>query len=146
MIRQLVHRAKVDARPAAVAMCAALLPQPLQPAVAVVPIPPSPGRRPGPHLGTALARRVARDRRLPLVHALATTRLAQEQHLLGVTDRARNVVDLFALRRRVAGPVLLVDDLLTSGATASAAAAVLRASGATAVHFVCLARTERRSQ
>jgi predicted amidophosphoribosyltransferase len=42
--------------------------------------------------------------------------------------------------------VLLVDDLLTSGATASAAAATLRAAGATRVDLICLARTPRHDE
>jgi predicted amidophosphoribosyltransferase len=37
--------------------------------------------------------------------------------------------------------VILVDDLITTGATASAAAGVLRAAGARRVDLVCLGRT-----
>jgi Predicted amidophosphoribosyltransferases len=39
--------------------------------------------------------------------------------------------------------VLLVDDVYTTGATASAAAAALRAAGARTVHVVTFARTLR---
>ncbi|MBN8526293.1 MAG: ComF family protein, partial [Planctomycetes bacterium] len=54
---------------------------------------------------------------------------------------ARNVVGLFAPACRVPARVLLVDDILTSGATISAAAAILRANGAHTVIASFLCRT-----
>jgi predicted amidophosphoribosyltransferase len=142
-LRQLVHRAKIDGRPAAVRACAALLPPftaaPAE-ALVVVPVPPAPGRRPGPHLATALARAASQQLRRQLVTALRQVRPAAEQHRLSRAERARNVVDLFAARP-TPDPVLLVDDLLTSGATASAAAAALRQAGSPEVHLLVLART-----
>ena len=53
-----------------------------------------------------------------------------------------------APRRAVAGRVLVVDDVVTSGATATAAALALRAAGAGAVDVVAAARTPppRRAQ
>jgi hypothetical protein len=50
--------------------------------VAVVAVPPSPGRRPGPHLATACARAAARRLGVPFLPALACTRHAREQHRL----------------------------------------------------------------
>ena len=111
----------------------------------VVPVPPSPGRRNGPHLGTTLARAVAQRHGLELHRSLSLTRLAAEQHRLSQGARARNVADLF-LSRPVPQRVVLVDDLITSGATASAAAAALRHAGAKEVVLVCVARTPHRDE
>lgn len=145
-LAELVGEAKAGASSAAVAALAELLPAPPDDAPAggcVVPIPPSRGRRPGPHLGTALAVALARRSGRPLRHLLATTRLAAEQHLLTAAGRRANVDGLFRCAATPPAYVILVDDLLTSGATASAAAAALRAAGTTRVDLICLARTPR---
>ena len=140
-LRNLVSIAKIEGRAAAVWACTALLPpiDPLPEAV-IVPVPPAPGRRPGPHLATALAAALARRHRLPLRRLLRQARPAAEQHRLSRSDRARNVEDLF-IAAPVTVPVVLVDDLITSGATIAAAAAALRAAGAPQVHAVALGRT-----
>ncbi|MDQ4089053.1 MAG: hypothetical protein M3163_01930, partial [Actinomycetota bacterium] len=49
-----------------------------------------------------------------------------------------------AARRAVPTSVLLVDDVVTTGATVSAAAAALRAGGAFEVHVLAAARTSPR--
>lgn len=140
-MRQLVGDAKAGARAAAVTALAPLLPLPVTPVDAVIPVPPSPGRRPGPHLATACARLAARRLGVPCLPLLACTRHASEQHNLSRAERARNVVGLFTCRATPPARVLLVDDILTSGATASAAAAVLRSAGAKHITAAFLART-----
>ncbi len=152
-VKRLVGDAKAGARPAAARVLAGLLPglaafyQDDEPPNLVVPIPPAPGRRPGPHLATGLARRLARRHRLPCRPGLlVATRFPAEQHALSATDRERNVADLFRCRESLTGTVVLVDDLVTSGATASAAAKALRAAGALQVLLCCLARTPRRGE
>lgn len=146
VVEELVGNAKAGARPAAVRACGQLMPTPpRRPGMVAVPIPAARGRRPGPHLATALARALARRMDVPFRRLLRTTRLAAEQHLLGHSERRRNVDALFA--SRPAPPqVLLVDDLVTTGATAVAAASALRAAGATRVELVCLARTPRAGE
>ncbi|MDQ4132398.1 MAG: ComF family protein, partial [Actinomycetota bacterium] len=47
----------------------------------------------------------------------------------------------FAARRSSPARVLLIDDVVTSGATVSAAARTLRAAGAREVHVLAAART-----
>lgn len=149
-IARLVGLAKAIGRPAAVRALGDLLPGLPDDAPddapgngVVVPIPPSPGRRPGPHLGTALARACARRHGLPLRHLLTTTRLGAEQHRLSPAERRANVVGLFRCSKPAPAYVVLVDDLITTGATASAAAAALRAAGAKRVDLICLARTPK---
>jgi predicted amidophosphoribosyltransferase len=142
----LVRLAKAAARPAAVRALVDLLPALPDDAPAsgvVVPVPPSRGRRPGPHLGTALARACARRHHLPLRRLLATTRLGAEQHRLTPAERRRNVVGLFRCTAPAPAYVVLVDDLVTTGVTASAAAAALRSAGARRVDLLCLARTPK---
>jgi predicted amidophosphoribosyltransferase len=140
-MRQLIGDAKAGARAAAVSALAPLLPLPITPVDAIVPVPPSPGRRPGPHLATACARLAARRLGVPCLPLLTCTRHASEQHTLSRAERARNVVGLFTCHGRPPARVLLVDDILTSGATASAAASVLRAAGAKHITAAFLART-----
>jgi predicted amidophosphoribosyltransferase len=53
-----------------------------------------------------------------------------------------NLRGAFATRRKLSGErVLLVDDVMTTGATARACARTLLRAGATEVHIAALART-----
>jgi ComF family protein len=68
---------------------------------------------------------------------------------LGVAERERNLDGVFVLarpapRRVLLGRVLLIDDVVTTGATLAAAAKVLRAGGAEVVGAAVLAATPRR--
>jgi ComF family protein len=91
-------------------------------------------------LGAALARRL----NCPLdVATLARVRSTASQTARDRAQRTRNVRDAFAVRRplRVAGRrVLLVDDVMTTGATADECARVLRAAGARRIDVLTLAR------
>ena len=62
---------------------------------------------------------------------------------LGRAERGRNVAGAFRVEGAVPGRVLLVDDVYTTGATASAAAAALKRAGAVSVEVVSLARAVR---
>ena len=91
-------------------------------------------------LGAALARRLncSLD-----VASLARVRSTPPQTARDRAQRTRNVRDAFAVRRpsRVAGRrVLLVDDVMTTGATADECARVLRAAGARRIDVLTLAR------
>jgi ComF family protein len=96
-----------------------------------------------------LARQIAKYRRVPLIGALKRKRSTAVQATLAVAGRRRNVEGAFAIRDKaaVAGKkILLVDDVMTTGATANACASVLKRAGAQSVSLVTLARVDRRFQ
>jgi ComF family protein len=75
--------------------------------------------------------------------ALRRVRETPPQVGSGRAERARNVAGAFVGDPAVAGrDVLLVDDVVTTGATAAEAAGALRASGALSVIVIALARAE----
>jgi len=75
------------------------------------------------------------------VRWLERVRSTGTQTKLGSGDRRRNLAQAFAVGRafRSDVPVVLVDDVLTTGATLSACAAALLAAGAPSVRGLCLA-------
>jgi ComF family protein len=76
----------------------------------------------------------------------ATARPHRSQKQLDVDERDRNLRGTFRLRRAVAGHrILLIDDVVTTGATLREAARVLREAGAEVVGAAVVASTERRS-
>ena len=95
-----------------------------------------------------LACEVGRRRGLSLqTRALRRKRHAAPQSGLSSAARRRNLAGLFAVsdRRLIEGRrVLLVDDVLTTGATAQAAARALKSAGAAQVVVLTLARADRR--
>jgi predicted amidophosphoribosyltransferase len=82
---------------------------------------------------------------LPVGDVLRRGRRAARQRSLTRTERRRNVAGVFRALEAVPQTLCVVDDVYTTGATASAAASALRAAGARTVHVVTLARTVRRS-
>jgi ComF family protein len=96
-----------------------------------------------------LARRVARQRGMRYSHLLKRTRSTGTQAELSHPERRRNVAGAFQVRGRVRGQVdglriLLVDDVMTTGATAGACAKELKRAGAKSVTLLTLARVDRR--
>jgi len=91
-------------------------------------------------LARALAARLTRECEPA---ALVRRRETRPQAGLTAAARRRNVAGAFAVRRqaRVAGRlVVLVDDVVTTGATVAACAHALRAAGAREVRLVSAAR------
>lgn len=77
--------------------------------------------------------------------ALRAVRHTADQASLGVAERAVNRAGSLRAEPRAAGRAyLLVDDILTTGATIREAARALREAGATVVGGAVVARTERR--
>jgi predicted amidophosphoribosyltransferase len=147
-VRPLVHRWKERGLRRTAVLAAELVAERLEaPAADVVTAVPSDverylarGHRPAGRLARELAARWD----MPALSLLTRTRTSARQTGLPLRERRRNVRDAFAVRGAVPPTVLLVDDVYTTGATASAAAGALRAGGARAVYVITFARTVRR--
>ncbi len=91
----------------------------------------------GPH---DMARRLGQRWQLP-VQATVLERVDERpQRGLSAAQRQRNASGAFAARSSVGGRVLLVDDVMTTGATLRAGVRQLRRAGATHVEVVTFAR------
>jgi ComF family protein len=92
-----------------------------------------------------LAKEIARRWGLPVERIVRRTKATAPQAGLSNSKRRLNVRGAFAARQSVKGlRVLLIDDVLTTGATASACARVLKRAGASHVAVAAVARTDRR--
>lgn len=116
------------------------------PAEAVVPVPLHRTRRleRGYNQSAQLARGVAERLGVPCRPGwLARPRPTRSQTHLSRRARWENVAGAFAAPQSLGGrPLLLVDDVLTTGATGVAAARALRRTGAGPVHLATLALAE----
>jgi predicted amidophosphoribosyltransferase len=86
-----------------------------------------------------LAEGVAAALGLPAERLLDRVRPVEDQSTLGAVDRRRNLRGAFEARRSLA-PVVLVDDLVTTGATATACARALGRAGAPTVELLTACR------
>ncbi len=123
-------------------------PEDIQAIDAVAPVPLHPWRRRerGYDQGVLLARTLARQAGWPLrARALRRIRYTSQQARLGPQQRRKNVRGAFEARAKkepAGGHVLLVDDVMTTGATASECARMLKKSGAARVSVLTLARVQ----
>lgn len=111
----------------------------------IVPVPAS-GRGRGYNVPEQMARPLAHCLQIPLEgRALLRVRRGPRQAGLSLEDRLVNVAGAFQVRspRRLEGRrVLLVDDVITTGATAAACAQALLEAGAASVFAVAMATGE----
>ena len=95
------------------------------------------------HPAQALAYELAARWGLACEPLLLRTRLTERQAALPLALRGGNVRNVFGANGEVAGRVLLVDDVYTSGSTSNAAAGALRRAGAARVDVLTFARAVR---
>jgi predicted amidophosphoribosyltransferase len=89
----------------------------------------------------ALAEAAARQLNLPCRPLLSRRETRQKtQASLGQQARAANLKDAFFPRENISFPVLLVDDVLTTGTTARRCAAALRSAGAVQITVLTFTR------
>jgi ComF family protein len=93
----------------------------------------------------ALAEVIAARVKLPVTHALARVKATRQQVGLTASERALNVQGAFCIREQARADMkgrrfVLVDDVLTSGATIDACSRVLLRAGAAAVDVLVFAR------
>jgi ComF family protein len=141
------YRRRRVARPLGALMAAHLQSHPL-PCDALVPVPLHQKRlkERGFNQAELLACEVAAATGLPLIAGpLERIRATRQQALLDTPGRIENVLDAF-MWTGSAPParIVLVDDVLTTGATVNACAAALRAGGAREVYALALARSRGR--
>jgi ComF family protein len=95
-----------------------------------------------------LAREISRNTAIPVADVLRRSKLNQIQAGLAVSARRRNAAASFELRDGEGvrnKRVLLVDDVFTTGATATACARLLKKAGAQFVAVLTIARVDRRA-
>jgi len=93
-----------------------------------------------------LARSIARRCGLPVLHPVRRRRATRVQAGLSNSRRRENVAGAFTAKAGHAKGlrILLIDDVMTTGATASACAHALKRAGAKSVALLTLARVDRR--
>lgn len=110
----------------------------------VIPVPLHPGRERerGFNQSALLAGAVAASLGVPSVPALRRTRATAQQARLHAHERTANLAGAFQAdaRHLPTGPVLLLDDVLTTGSTLLACRDALRSVGVPQVYFAVVAR------
>jgi len=150
-IVELVHRMKFSAREDLAAAVGEALAKDLSAralavgAQAITAVPLGHRRRfiRGYNQSAIIARQLAKSWELPYRVTLKRVRNTQAQSELGLAARRQNVRAAFVATGPVCGRILLVDDVVTSGETLSAAAYALRQAGASEVFALALARAPR---
>ena len=105
-------------------------------------------RKRGYNQSKLLAEGIGKAAGLELISAVAKKRENADQRELSRQEREENMKNVFAVtdRAEVKGKhILIVDDTLTTGATASALAEVLKKAGAAAVYLITVASVEKQA-
>jgi ComF family protein len=148
MVRALKFRGATLAAEAMAAQIAAGAPSGLLDRGSLVPVPLHPRRlrRRGFNQAERLAAALSRRSGLPIADCLLRTGTARTQVGRDRAERLVGVHGTVGIRAGAAAPerAILVDDVVTTGATVAACASVLRAAGAPEVIAVAYARTPGR--
>jgi len=119
--------------------------EPLRKADALVPVPLHPFRflRRGFNQSEMIAREASGALGVPVLPCLARTRHTRPQSLLKAEERIENVQGAFAVKKKYDLPgmrLVVVDDVMTTGATVNECSRVLGEAGAEEVHVLTAAR------
>lgn len=149
-LRQLIHQLKFNDRPGLGAPLGRLLGQQVGAGydlIVPVPLHPARMRERGYNQAALVAQGLADRIAIPVVeHGLVRLRATDAQSRLGRGDRLRNLQGAFAPLPELhwqGRSVLLVDDVLTTGATAAMAANALLQAGAVAIDLAVLAVSDK---
>lgn len=96
-------------------------------------------RRGGDPVSRTAALAIAHEPRIRVVSALLMRAWVKDSVGLSSAARQRNIAGRIRLRRRVEGDVLLIDDIVTTGATACESVRILHASSARVAAVLALA-------
>lgn len=146
-LNQLIPRIKYRRQPAdlgwlADAMAVQLDRQPVPDALLPVPLAPARLRRRGYNQAQLLADRLGRRLALPVDrHSLTKPRDTRHQMELVGAERRRNLQGAFRWSGPAYGRIALIDDVMTTGTTASEIATLLKKAGVGTVDVWVLART-----
>ena len=88
-----------------------------------------------------LAKSISVKTGIPFAHVIERTRNTKTQVSLGQKQRQENMKGAFVAVGDISGNVLLIDDVLTTGATTAECAQVLMGAGAGAVFIITFARS-----
>lgn len=142
--RKLIHRLKyesVRAAAAALAQQMVFLPSGEEEIIVPVPADPRRERRRGFNQSALLAAHIAGELGMPMEKALVRVERRRAQTGLSAQERRENLVGCMAASEAVNGKrVLLVDDVVTTGATICEAARALRKAGARSICVFAAAR------
>lgn len=123
-------------------MAAVMPPEPFD-AMIPVPLHRKRQRQRGFNQSDALCQALTARVGVPVCGALSRTRATRTQTQLSVEGRAQNVAGAFVVTQPVEGKaLLLIDDVLTTGATGKACAQVLKEAGARRVVLLAATRAE----
>jgi len=157
--REAIHRFKYAGKTALANPLALVLAEYLQQAAgrdidasnlgAIVPVPLHAWRkwRRGYNQSTLIARELSRFLQIPVYEMLQRPRHTAPQVELSAKERARNIHDAFEINLKMLNaldllgkPILLIDDVCTTGATLQECARVLQQAGIKTVYALTLAR------
>jgi predicted amidophosphoribosyltransferase len=137
------ERGRRDLTDVAAELVVAFLPKPAVEVITFVPGDPDRGLARGHAPAAALAAELSTAWSIPLAALLRRRPGVKRQRDLPRTERRRNVARAFTACSSAPARVCLVDDVYTTGSTATACATALRRAGARRVDVVCLARALR---
>ena len=142
--RRLVHRLKYESvRAAAVPLAAQMVFLPSGEEEIIVPVPTDPGRerRRGFNQAALLAEHIGRTLGMRVEKALVRVEARRPQTGLSAAERRENLAGCMAASEAVSGKrVLLVDDVVTTGATVQEAVRALQEAGVKSIRVFAAAR------